>query len=86
MPARYIILKGSLERLSFRDAVREKALRLELKGTTRYLADESVEVFVEGPLKVLEEFEHWCRSQSVVEAAYIHTSSEKGLKDFCIGY
>ncbi|MCH7597644.1 acylphosphatase [Patescibacteria group bacterium] len=49
-------ITGRVQMVMFRDFVRRRAQVLNLVGTVRNISDGSVEVIVQGPKEVLEEF------------------------------
>ncbi|MBI4134421.1 MAG: acylphosphatase [Candidatus Terrybacteria bacterium] len=56
-----LLIQGRVQGVTFREAARERARRLQIAGVAENLADGSVRIVAEGTRAVLEEFVRWCR-------------------------
>jgi len=61
MIARQIIVKGKVQGVFYRAAAREKADVLGLFGWVKNRADGTVEIWVEGEDRFVQEMTEWCR-------------------------
>lgn len=62
MTAARFIVSGRVQGVFFRASTREQALRLELAGQARNLADGRVEVLAWGSAPALDQLEQWLRT------------------------
>jgi acylphosphatase len=57
---RRIVVRGRVQGVFYRKSAKEKADSLKLTGSVKNLEDGSVELFVFGPEKTVNEFVKWC--------------------------
>src|SRR5689334_6408049 len=56
----HVLVSGRVQGVSFRDATRNKAEELDLRGWVRNLVDGRVEALFQGPPEVVEQALTWC--------------------------
>lgn len=61
MIAREIIVKGKVQGVFYRASAREKAEELGLFGWVKNRADGTVEIWLEGEDRIVQEMTEWCR-------------------------
>lgn len=61
MPARRFLIRGVVQGVGFRHALKREAQRLALSGWVRNRADGSVEAVAVGADDALEALQHWAR-------------------------
>ena len=61
MRTRQIRVRGRVQGVGFRDALRAEALRLGVRGWVRNRADGSVEALLQGEASALERLVRWAR-------------------------
>jgi acylphosphatase len=61
MAAARFLVSGKVQGVFFRASTREQALRLDLSGSARNLADGRVEVIAAGDAEAIEALERWPR-------------------------
>ena len=84
----HAIVKGKVQGVGFRATVASYCKPLDLVGTVRNLPDGSVEIYVQGPFKALEDFKKQLESRpghGTIESVTAHYQSPTiAYKDFKI--
>ena len=60
MPTIHLIVKGKVQGVFYRASAKDMAIKLGLKGWVKNTKEGYVEIKVQGPEDVLEEFVKWC--------------------------
>ncbi|MCP4754090.1 MAG: acylphosphatase [Proteobacteria bacterium] len=85
-----IVVKGRVQGVFFRDYTRKKASSLGLKGTVRNMPDGSVEIRVQGDIKMIEELKEWCwrgsPSSQVDDVIVRDLQEEQEMPPFKVAY
>jgi acylphosphatase len=80
-----LLISGRVQGVWFREATRQEAERLGVRGWVRNCADGSVEAVLEGPPEAVGEMEQWCHhgppSARVVEVKS-NPEPPQGEKEF----
>lgn len=84
-----IKIEGKVQGVFYRQAAKEKAVELGIKGTVKNCEDESVEVVVTGDELQLKQFTDWCREgppRSAVTNLVIEKLPLQQFRNFSILY
>ena len=87
MIAYSIRVHGLVQGVFFRKSTREKALEFGINGYVRNCEDGTVEIFVEGDEKLINQFIEWCRKGpkgAKVDKVDIHGQPLKNISGFVI--
>jgi len=60
MPTIHLIIKGKVQGVFYRASAKDMAVKLGLKGWVKNTREGNVEIKVQGPGDLLEEFVQWC--------------------------
>ena len=60
MPTIHLIVKGKVQGVFYRASAKDMAIKLGLKGWVKNTKEGYVEIKIQGPEDVLEEFVKWC--------------------------
>jgi acylphosphatase len=85
---RRILVSGRVQGVFYRDACRQEADRIGVRGSARNLDDGRVEVIVEGDPDAVEAMTEWCRSGSEAASVSnidIEEESPRGEDAFSVG-
>ena len=58
---RRLVISGLVQGVGFRVSVAQEAIKIGVVGAVRNLEDGSVEVFLQGPTKAVQQIQEWCR-------------------------
>jgi acylphosphatase len=87
MQTMQIKITGSVQGVFFRQSTKEKADRLDIKGTVRNCEDDSVEIIATGEKDQLDKLIAWCREgppRAVVDNVTTQELSLREFKNFSI--
>lgn len=85
MPARHVLVGGSVQGVGFRWSARSEAERLGVAGWVRNLPDGRVETHLEGAADAVDAMVGWLRMGppgSRVESVEVRDAGEEGLAGF----
>jgi acylphosphatase len=68
------VVRGVVQGIGFRAAVKAQAERADLNGQVRNLKDGGVEVIVQGPRDDLETLVQWLRQESPAQVSSVESS------------
>ncbi|MFL5774136.1 MAG: acylphosphatase [Flavisolibacter sp.] len=87
MPTIHLIVKGKVQGVFYRASAKDMAMKLGLKGWVKNTKEGDVEMKVQGPEDLLEEFIHWCHKgppSAQVTSIEQHELAEESFHDFRI--
>jgi acylphosphatase len=87
MPTTHLIIKGKVQGVFYRASAKDMAVMLGLKGWVRNTKEGNVEVKVQGPEDMLEQFIKWCHKgppSAHVTAVEEIESPDEAFQDFRI--
>ena len=89
MKRAHVYIYGKVQGVWFRAHTKEMAIKLNIKGWVRNLADGSVEAVFEGIEEHVDQMIHWCNKGSPrarVSKVDVEYSDSMGLTEFKIYY
>jgi acylphosphatase len=76
---RHLVIRGRVQGVGYRDAMRQEALRLGVRGWVRNRRDGTVEAVIEGPTKAVELILRWAhRGPEPANVARVEITEDLG--------
>jgi acylphosphatase len=86
MIARFVVVRGRVQGVGYRDAAVQAAFTIGVKGWVRNRRDGTVEAFVQGEPPAVDRFVAWCRKgpplARVSDVATNEVEMDETLNDF----
>jgi len=77
--ARHLVIRGNVQGVGYRDAMRQEALRLGVRGWVRNRRDGTVEAVIEGPTQGVELLLRWThRGPEIANVARVEITEDTG--------
>ena len=76
---RHLVIRGAVQGVGYRDAMRQEALRLGIRGWVRNRRDGTVEAVIEGPVQAVELLLRWAhRGPEPANVARVEITEDSG--------